>query len=179
MKFVATELEGVYILECFHAADNRGSFTKTLHKSTFEKHGLTAHFEESFFSVNHKGVVRGMHFQTPPFDHVKLVYCNYGSLNDVVLDMRQSSPTFGKSISVKLSAENHRALYIPSGFAHGFETLEDHTLMTYLTSTEHAPANDAGILYNSFGHQWETASPIISERDLAFPEFEAYKTPFV
>ncbi len=178
MKLVETELSGVYIIENFNATDSRGTFVKTLHASSFKKHQLEAEFTESFYSINQKGVIRGMHFQIPPEDHVKLVYCNAGKLIDVILDIRKDSPTFGKSISVELSGTNYKSVYIPKGFAHGFETLEDHTIMTYLTSTEHSPTCDAGILYNSFGHQWKNENPIISNRDLEFSAFQTFKSPF-
>jgi dTDP-4-dehydrorhamnose 3,5-epimerase/CDP-3, 6-dideoxy-D-glycero-D-glycero-4-hexulose-5-epimerase len=179
MKLTETKLEGVFIIDNFHAEDQRGHFIKTLHQTSFEKYGLEAQFKESFYSVNNKGVIRGMHFQIPPDDHVKLVYCNAGSLIDVVLDIRNSSPTYGNSIAVELSGTNHRSLYIPRGLAHGFETLEDQTIMTYLTSTEHSPNADAGILYNSFEHQWLSNKPILSDRDKSFTTLENFKSPFV
>ena len=179
MKLIDTPLKDVFIIENFYAEDNRGTFVKTLHQSTFEQNGLEAKFKESFFSVNKKGVIRGMHFQTPPEDHVKLVYCNAGSLVDVILDLRKSSPTYGKSFAIELSGNNFRSVYIPKGFAHGFETLEDNTIMTYLTSTEHAPQQDNGILFNSFNHAWKTAEPILSVRDKNFPSLNNFKSPFL
>jgi len=178
MKRVATDIAGVYILECFHASDDRGVFVKTFHAPTLHEFGLETHFEESFFSVNHTGVIRGMHFQLPPHNHVKIVYCNQGALNDVVLDLRKDSPTYGKSICVELSDENRYALYIPSGMAHGFETLVDNTIMTYLTSTPHAPSHDAGIRWDSFGHTWKLPAPVLSARDQEFQRFDDFETPF-
>jgi dTDP-4-dehydrorhamnose 3,5-epimerase len=178
MKVRKTSIDGLLILDLFHAEDNRGGFVKTFHKATFEEHGLNTNFEESFYSKNNKGVIRGLHFQTPPYDHDKLVYCTNGSLVDVVLDIRKDSPTYGKHASIELTGSNNRALFLAKGLAHGFESLEDHTMMTYLTSTMHQPSHDQGILYNSFGHKWESKKPIINQRDQEWPTLEDYKSPF-
>lgn len=178
MKVRKTTIDGLFILDLFHVEDNRGGFVKTFHKASMEEQGMNTHFEESFYSINNKGVIRGLHFQTPPHDHDKLVYCNNGALIDVVLDIRKDSPTYGKHASIELTGNNYRALYLAKGLAHGFESLEDHTMMTYLTSTMHAPENDYGIHYDSFGHQWETKKPIINSRDLNWPSLEEYQSPF-
>lgn len=178
MKIRKTNIAGLFIIEMFHAEDNRGGFVKTFHKGLFEKAGLNTNFEESFYSINNKGVIRGMHFQAPPYDHDKLVYCTNGRLNDVILDIRKESPTYGQYASIELSSDNYRALYIAKGLAHGFESLEDHTMMTYLTSTMHQPSHDQGIRFDSFGKQWESEKPIINERDLNWPELEEFDSPF-
>lgn len=178
MKVIETALEGVFILELFHAQDQRGAFTKTFHSKDFENNGLNAIWRESYFSTNHKGVIRGMHFQTPPQDHEKLVYCTRGKLMDVVVDLRTSSPTYGQHISIELSEDSATAVYIPKGMAHGFESLEDHTTMVYNVATVYHPENDQGILYNSFNCEWHTKNPIVSQRDLAFNALKDYKSPF-
>jgi len=178
MKIRKTNIEGLFVIDLFHAEDNRGGFVKTFHKESFEKMGLNTDFQESFYSINNKGVIRGMHFQTPPHDHNKLVYCTNGRLNDVILDIRKDSPTYGKFASIELSGDNYRAIYIPKGMAHGFESLEDHTMMTYLTSTMHQPSHDQGIRFNSFGKIWDSENPIINERDLNWPSLEEYDSPF-
>jgi dTDP-4-dehydrorhamnose 3,5-epimerase/CDP-3, 6-dideoxy-D-glycero-D-glycero-4-hexulose-5-epimerase len=178
MKIRKTTIEGLFIIDLFHAEDNRGGFVKTFHKKSMEKLGLNTDFQESFYSVNNKGVIRGMHFQIPPHDHDKLVYCNNGSLIDVVLDIRKDSPTYGKHASIELSGENYRALYLAKGLAHGFESLEDHTMMTYLTSTMHAPSHDSGIRFDSFGKKWNTENPIVNERDLTWPSLDEFESPF-
>lgn len=178
MKIRKTNIEGLFVIDLFHAEDNRGGFVKTFHKESFEKLGLNTDFQESFYSINNKGVIRGMHFQTPPHDHDKLVYCTNGSLIDVILDIRTDSPTYGKYASIELSGDNFRAIYIPKGMAHGFESLEDHTMMTYLTSTMHQPSHDQGIKYDSFGKIWSTKNPIINERDLSWANLEDYQSPF-
>ena len=178
MKIRKTNIEGLFVIDLFHAEDNRGGFVKTFHKESFEKMGLNTDFQESFYSINNKGVIRGMHFQTPPHDHDKLVYCTNGRLIDVILDIRKDSPTYGKFASIELSGDIYRALYIPKGMAHGFESMEDRTMMTYLTSTMHQPSHDQGIRYNSFGKEWDSENPIINERDLNWPSLGEFESPF-
>lgn len=177
MKFNETEIPGVYGIEFFHAGDDRGSFTKTFHSEEFEMYGLESRFRESFFSVNKKNVIRGMHFQKPPHDHAKLVYCTSGRILDVILDLRKNSHTFGKCVAVEISADNHTGVYMPKGVAHGFCCLTDAT-MIYLTSTVHNPEADSGVLYNSFGFDWPVKHPVMSVRDGKFPSFEELKSPF-
>jgi len=178
MKIRKTNIEGLFVIDLFHAEDNRGGFVKTFHKESFEKLGLNTDFQESFYSTNNKGVIRGMHFQNPPYDHDKLVYCTRGSLDDVILDIRKDSPTYGNFASIELKADSYRAIYIPKGMAHGFESLEDHTMMTYLTSTMHQPSHDMGIRFDSFGKNWGTKEPLINERDLNWPKFGDFESAF-
>ncbi len=178
MKLIETPIDGCYILDFFRAEDQRGNFTKTLHAPTLREAGLEDTFEESFYSMNHKGVIRGVHFQKPPSEHVKIVFCNAGSLIDVVVDLRKSSASFGKTFHVELNESTHQGLYIPKGLAHGFETLQDRTLMTYLTSTAYDPHADAGIHYRSIDHEWQATQPIISERDKAFESLDTFESPF-
>lgn len=178
MKFLETNIPGVFEIDLFHMLDDRGSFVKTFHKKSFEDQGLESSFDESFYSVNKKGVVRGMHFQLPPDDHAKIVYCTSGSLIDVILDIRKDSPTYGQFAEIKLSGDNFKAAYLPKGVAHGFAVLEDNTCMIYLTSTMHSPQNDAGIRWDSFGYQWPFDKPSNSERDQLFPSFSEFNSPF-
>ena len=164
MKFTETDISGVFEVTLFHAKDERGSFTKTFHKSSFEANNLESNFEESFFSINKKGVIRGMHFQQPPHDHAKLVYASAGKILDVILDLRESSPTYGKYVEIEISDENHKAVYMPKGVAHGFCCLSEAT-MIYLTSTEYSASSESGILWNSFNMDWPVESPVLSSRD--------------
>lgn len=173
-----TAISGVYEIDLFHAGDERGMFVKPYHADTLEKWGLPSSFKESFYSTNNKGVVRGMHFQYPPHDHYKLVYCTSGRLLDVILDIRKDSPTYGKVAEIELSGENFKAAFIPIGMAHGFAVLEDHTTMVYLTSTVHAPQSDAGVRFDSFGYQWPFKQPTQSDRDKAFPTLSELDSPF-
>lgn len=177
--FSATNIPGVFEIDLFHAGDDRGMFVKPYHKNTLEAQGLVSEFRESFYSTNKKGVIRGMHFQHPPHDHAKIVYCTSGRLLDVILDLRAGSPTYGQCASIELSADNYKAAYMPVGVAHGFCVLEDHTTMIYLTSTVHAPQSDAGIRFDSFGFDWPEQSPTLSARDLEFPGLNAIETPFI
>ena len=120
-----------------------------------------------------------MHFQTPPYDHIKLVYVPYGSITDVVLDIRKESITYGKYLSIELSANNGKILIIPKGLAHGFKSLEDNTNVTYMQTTSYAPSNDSGIRFDSFGFDWGLDNPLTSHRDLSFPTLKEFDTPFI
>lgn len=178
MNKIATDFEGLFIIKhnVFH--DDRGSFTKTYNKTAFEEMDLDILIKERYFSVSSKNVLRGMHFQTPPYDHVKLVTVMQGSILDVVLDIRIQSNTFGQSFSKVLKADEGKTLLIPKGFAHGFLALEDNTIVEYNQSTEYAPNNDEGLHYGSIGFNWGIDKPIVSGRDLSFSTFANYKSPF-
>ncbi len=178
IKFSPTNIEGVFEIDFFNIRDERGGFVKTFHTGKLAEAGLETEFKESFYSTNNKDVIRGMHFQTPPHDHAKIVYCTSGSLVDVILDIRKKSPTYGQFTTVELSGTNAKGVYLPTGTAHGFCVKEDNTCMVYLTSTVHSPTNDGGIVFNSFGYTWPTETGIHSERDLLFPTLENFKSPF-
>ena len=119
-----------------------------------------------------------MHFHLPPKDHAKLVYVTSGSILDVVLDLRKKSPTYGKYVQVELSQENHRMMYIPSGCAHGFLSLENKTCTVYLQTGMYSQKHDTGLLHDSFGMDWDIVKPIISKRDKSFISFKDFITPF-
>lgn len=119
-----------------------------------------------------------MHFQMPPHQHAKIVFCPQGAILDVIIDLRKESATYGQYVATELSADNHKAYYIPEGFAHGFKSLTDDAITYYLVSSEYSKDHDTGIIYNSFGFDWETEQPIISERDLSFPRLEEFESPF-
>lgn len=158
--------------------DDRGRFVKVFHSETFKKIGLQTDFKEEYFSVSKKGVVRGLHFQTPPHDHDKFVYCTDGSVVDVVLDLRKDSSTFGKWADFHLDASKANGVYIPKGMAHGFCVTSDSATLVYKVSTVYAPKNDEGLLWNSIGYEWPIASPIISSRDASFKKLADFETPF-
>ena len=139
--------------------------------------GLAFDFREEFFSVSGKDVIRGMHFQTPPHDHDKMVYCARGAVLDVLLDLRPG-PGYGVSRGIELRDEEPRVLFIPRGVAHGFLALTAGALMVYKTSAEHAPVHDRGIRFDSFGFDWGCQYPVISERDLGHPAFRDFVSPF-
>jgi len=178
MEIIATELAGVQVIRPRVFTDARGSFVKTFHAPAFREAGRPFEPQEEFFSTSAKNVLRGMHFQLPPAAHAKLVYCVAGRVLDVVLDLRKSSPTFGRSYTRELNDKNRELLFIPIGFAHGFLALADGATMVYQTSTVHAPAQDAGILWNSFGFDWPVKDPVLSERDRRFPALRDFESPF-
>ena len=158
--------------------DNRGSFIKTFQASLFQQNGIDFDLKESYFSLSHKNVIRGMHFQLPPHDHSKIVFCPQGSILDVIVDLRKESATYGQYVAQVLSQDNHKAFFIPKGFAHGFKSLEDNTITYYLVSSEHHGAADAGIHYDSFGMDWGKEDAILSERDQKFVTLSNFDSPF-
>lgn len=178
MKVEEELLSGVWRLGLQIHIDHRGSFVKTFVRSVLASHGLAFEAAEEYYSVSRRHVVRGMHFQLPPHAHAKLVYCAVGSVRDVLLDLRRG-PGYGRVAQTVLDAAEPSVLLIPEGVAHGFVSLQDDSLMVYKTSTEHAPSADAGIAWDSFGHDWQLASPpVLSERDRHHPGFEEFQSPF-
>lgn len=168
MEIIKTELEGVFIIKNKIFQDERGIFIKTYNKNEFEKNNLCIEFKESYFSISNKDVIRGMHFQLPPFEHEKLVYVAKGKVLDVIVDLRKNSKTLGKYISLELSEENGYSVYIPKGLAHGFKALEDGSIMVYNVATVYNSESDYGIRWDSFGFDWKTEEPILSARDKKF-----------
>ena len=178
MKALPTDLPGVWLLQPRVFTDGRGSFVKTYHAGTFRDLGIAFTPREEFFSVSAKDVIRGMHFQLPPAAHDKLVYCVAGAVLDVVVDLRRSSPAFGRFITRELSETNREMFFIPTGCAHGFLALSGQATMVYQTSTTHSPAHDAGILWDSFGFTWPVNHPVLSDRDRQFPALSSFTSPF-
>jgi dTDP-4-dehydrorhamnose 3,5-epimerase len=177
MKFQGLAIEGCYLINNFVSNDNRGTFVKTFHGEEFQRMGLQTEFKESYYSLSHQNVIRGMHFQTPPYEHDKLVYVTQGDILDIVLDIRKTSKTFGQSISVQLNALND-SIYIPKGCAHGFLTLSSEAIVVYNVSTVYNPSADSGILWDSFDFDWKISNPIISKRDSSFESFKSFKSLF-
>jgi dTDP-4-dehydrorhamnose 3,5-epimerase len=178
MNKVETGLEGLYILETNNFIDKRGSFQKLFSFEWFTQEGLATDFKEFYFSVSQKNVIRGMHFQLPPNEHIKLVYVSKGSIIDVVVDLRKKSTTYGKAYSTKFDDTSARFFYIPVGFAHGFLTLEDETIVNYAQTSCYNKESDSGILYNSFDFIWESENPIVSERYMSFKKLEDFTSLF-
>ncbi|WP_306605856.1 dTDP-4-dehydrorhamnose 3,5-epimerase [Azonexus sp.] len=176
---IETNIAGCFEL-CPHIHhDERGQLVKIFQQEAFEAEGLCTNFTEDFYSVSLENVIRGLHFQTPPKAHVKLVYCINGLIQDVVVDLRTGSPTFGKHTIVHLSAEKGNVLYIPAGLAHGFCTLSQAATVVYKTSSSYSPAHDSGILWNSADIPWATSNPVLSARDLSHPPLSTFSSPFV
>ncbi|MBP2833877.1 dTDP-4-dehydrorhamnose 3,5-epimerase [Aquimarina sp. U1-2] len=179
MELKETLIPGCYKIALDSFEDNRGSFFKTFHSDVFEEKGLCCNWKEEYFSVSNKNVIRGMHFQTPPMDHDKIVTCLTGSVLDVVIDLRKNSPQFKKYATFKLDSNTlDKMLYIPKGCAHGFMSLEDNTLMYYKVSSVYSPENDKGIHWNSIGFEWNVIKPIVSERDKNHPSLKDFQSPF-
>lgn len=178
MQFSPTPLSGALTIQLPQSSDARGSFTKTFHESSLAAAGISFSLKESYFSFSKKRVIRGMHFQLPPHQHAKIVFCPQGEILDVILDLRKASPTFGQHFSTVLSGENAMAMYIPEGFAHGFKALTDNALTYYLVSSEYSPAQDTGIHYDSFGMDWNEDNLTLSGRDEGFVKWDAFDSPF-
>lgn len=177
IKIIQELLPGVFLLQNPKSKDKRGEFIKTYHNQQLQELGLILEAKEEFYSISKKNVVRGMHFQIPPNDHSKIVYCPYGRVNDVLLDLR-AGDGYGRYASVELSSDNNFSLYIPSGIAHGFLSLSDDSIVMYKTSTVHSPHSDLGIRWDSFGYSWNVINPILSERDRNHLLFSDFKTLF-
>jgi dTDP-4-dehydrorhamnose 3,5-epimerase/CDP-3, 6-dideoxy-D-glycero-D-glycero-4-hexulose-5-epimerase len=179
MKTVlVTEFKGLHIIEGNMFKDSRGLFLKTFNHSMFEHLGLETNYKERYYSKSYKNVIRGMHFQTPPYEHIKIVNVLQGSILDVVVDIRKTSTTYRKYFSVELNDSDGRFLYIPKGFAHGFKALTDNTIVEYNQTTEYNREADFGILYSSIGFDWDIENPIISERDLSFVALQDFNSMF-
>jgi len=158
--------------------DSRGSLVKTLNRQRYAELGLNWCFAEEYYSTSRRGVLRGLHFQVPPHDHIKLVYCIEGEVLDAVVDLRRGSPAFGRHALYKLSADNRTILYIPRGLAHGFFVRTATATMVYKTETVFAPSHDAGIRWNSAGIDWPDLDPLVSARDGALPMLSEFSSPF-
>ncbi|MCT7982340.1 dTDP-4-dehydrorhamnose 3,5-epimerase [Laspinema sp. A4] len=175
MIFTETKLESVWIIEPEQLTDNRGFFARTWCQREFDDRGLNSALVQCNISFNSKsGTLRGMHYQLPPHGETKLVRCTQGAIYDVIIDMRPTSPTFTQWVGVELTAENHRMLYIPEGFAHGFQTLVDQTEVFYQMSEFYYPESARGVRWNdpAFGIKWPTTNPlIISDKDNSYADF--------
>ena len=174
MKFIETPLDGAYIVEIEATEDERGSFARSWCQKEFEEHGLNSRIVQCNISLNKKkGTLRGMHFQIEPFAEAKLVRCTRGAIYDVIIDLRENSPSFKKWFAVELSESNQKMLYIPEGFAHGFQTLEDNTEVFYQMSEFYYPEYSRGIRWNDplFSIQWPEGERIIAKKDQEYPDF--------
>jgi len=178
MIFGETALKGAYIIDSEMKEDERGFFARSFCMKEFERHGLNPRVAQCNISFNRKkGTLRGMHYQIAPHEEAKLVRCTRGSIYDVIIDLRHHSATFKQWLAVELTATNFRMLYIPKGFAHGFQTLEDNTEVFYQMSEFYYPEYARGIRWDdrAFGIKWPLMKPIMSEKDKSYPLFG--KTP--
>ncbi len=174
MRFHLTTLSGAWLIDLQPIPDERGSFMRTFCEREFAAYNLETNFVQHSTSFSaRRGTVRGMHFQRPPHEETKLVRCTGGRIWDVILDLRPSSPTFRRWEGLELSAEARNQLYIPKGFAHGFQTLSDDAEVHYLISTEYAPAAAAGVRHDdpAFPIDWPLPVAVISDKDRSWPDF--------
>ena len=174
MKIERTKIEGVFIIDNFNAADDRGLFVKSFNKNSFKENNLDFEIRESYYSISNKNVVRGMHFQLPPYDHEKLVYVPKGSILDVIVDLRKKSKTYKQYISINLSEENKKSIFIPKGLAHGFKSMKDGTITVYNVASEYNADFDSGIKFDSFNFNWNSEKIVMSNRDKEFKSLDSF-----
>ena len=174
MIFTETRLKGAFIIQPEKLEDERGFFARTWCKREFETHGLNSNLVQCNISFNKKrGTLRGMHYQVAPHEEAKLVRCTMGGIYDVIIDLRPNSKTFKQWISVELTAENRKMIYIPEGFAHSLLTLDHNTEVFYQMSEPYAPECARGVRWNdpAFDIVWPAGVAVISEKDKHYPDF--------
>lgn len=182
MKFIKTEIPEVVIIEPKVFGDSRGYFLESYNKKEFEKNVIITEFIQDNESKSSKGVLRGLHFQKPPFEQAKLVRCIKGKVLDVAVDIRKGSPTYGKHVAVELSEDNKRQLFVPRGFAHGFVVLSENAIFAYKVDNWYAPDYDSGIMWNDsdLNIDWMISSDevLLSEKDKNLTFLKDLDTPF-
>lgn len=183
MKLQSTPIEGVYIIEPKVFKDSRGYFFESFSQREFEEAVGPVHFVQDNESCSTRGVLRGFHFQKPPYSQAKLVRCVVGKVRDVAVDLRKGSPTYGQAVSALLSDTNHLQFFIPKGFAHGFEVLSDVAVFQYKCDEYYHPEAEGGInpFDKTIAIEWETdpVQAILSEKDKKHPDLSDFETPFV
>jgi dTDP-4-dehydrorhamnose 3,5-epimerase len=175
MIFTETILKGAYLIDVKPIEDERGFFSRSFCQKDFSAHGLRTNVAQCNISFNRKkGTLRGMHFQVTPKAEAKLVRCTRGAIYDVIIDLRPQSQTYCKWVAIDLTAHNYKALYIPEGFAHGFQTLEDHAEVFYQMFEFYAPEYASGARWDdpAFNITWPVKEPIMSEKDQSYPLFK-------
>ncbi len=182
MKFTETKIKGLFIIEPTLWRDDRGYFYESYSKKAFEEAGIYAEFVQDNQSLSQKGTLRGLHAQKDPSAQGKLVRVVRGSVVDVAVDIRKSSPTYGEHVAIELSENNHKMFWIPPGFLHGFVTLEDNTIFTYKVTNLYDKASEIGGLWNDtdLNIDWgiDPSEVILSEKDKELPLFKDFISPF-
>jgi dTDP-4-dehydrorhamnose 3,5-epimerase len=179
MIFTETALQGAYIIDIEPRSDSRGFFARAFCQKEFAAHGLKPVIAQANLAFNRiKGTLRGMHFQFPPTAETKLVRCTRGGILDIIVDLRPESPTYLQHIAVELTEDNHRALYVPERFAHGYQALEDKTETSYQVGEFYTPGSEGGLVYNDprLGLQWPLPVSVMSDKDQVYPLLEAQET---
>jgi dTDP-4-dehydrorhamnose 3,5-epimerase len=171
-------LPGAFRIRLRRFTDPRGCLVKFFQEKAFHQLGLETELKECYFSISVQGVLRGLHFQTPPCDHAKMVFCLAGHVHDVLVDLRIGQSTYGCHELLDLDAEKPDLIYIPRGLAHGFLAISQTATMMYLVTSMHSPEHDAGIRWDSCGIDWGVKLPILSERDRQFPRLADFHSPF-
>ena len=169
MEIIEKKLKGVYEIKLSPIGDNRGFFMRAFDINEFNKYGINKIWvQENHSRSSQKGIIRGLHFQLPPFSEAKLVRCINGAVLDVFVDLRKDSPTFGQWDSIELSADNKKMIFIPRGFAHGFCTLTEESEVLYKVDNFYSKEKERGLIWNDpeIGIEWPEKSPILSEKDL-------------
>ena len=180
MNITKTDIEGLIIIEPQIFKDSRGVFFESWNAKKFKQLVINEDFVQDNQSVSSKGVLRGLHFQNPPYAQAKLVRVMKGSVLDVAVDLRKNSPTYGMHVSVILSEQNNKSFFIPKGFAHGFLSLEDNTVFNYKCSDYYNKESEGSLLWNDedLKIDWKIDNPLISEKDLQADFFKNFKTKF-
>lgn len=180
MKVIETGFEGLLELEPRVFEDDRGYFYESYNKALFKKIGIETEYVQDNQSLSQKNVVRGLHFQAPPFAQGKLVRVISGSVLDIALDIRKGSPTYGKYHSVLLTEKNKKIFWIPAGFAHGFATLEDHTIFAYKCTDVYNKESEGAVRWNDpdLDFDWNVKNPIVSEKDQTSTLWKDFVSPF-
>tara|TARA_B100001758_G_scaffold208657_1_gene190405 strand:+ start:1442 stop:1990 length:549 start_codon:yes stop_codon:yes gene_type:complete len=180
MKITKTNIEGLLIIEPSVFHDLRGIFLESWNKKNFEEIGINENFVQDNQSISSKGVLRGLHFQNPPFAQAKLVSVIKGAVLDVAVDLRKNSPTYGMHYCIELNQKNHKLFFIPKGFAHGFVALEDDTVFSYKCSDFYNKESEESLLWNDkdLAIDWKINNPIVSDKDSIAKSFKDYKSKF-
>ncbi|MBT6235701.1 MAG: dTDP-4-dehydrorhamnose 3,5-epimerase [Bacteroidetes bacterium] len=180
MKLIATEIEGLLIIEPTIFGDERGYFYESFRDDVLKEAGVKEDFVQDNQSYSHKGILRGLHYQENPYAQGKLVRVLQGAVLDVAVDIRKNSKTYGKHVSIRLDAEDKKMFYIPPGFAHGFLTLEDNTLFLYKCTKYYNKKSEGAIRWNSpsLHIPWGIDNPLLSEKDKEAPAFTDFVSPF-
>jgi dTDP-4-dehydrorhamnose 3,5-epimerase len=182
MKFTKTSIVGLVIIEPRVFGDERGYFLESYNEKEFEQAICKVSFVQDNESKSSKGVLRGLHFQKPPFNQAKLVRCIEGRVLDVAVDIRKGSPTYGKHVAIELSGENKKQVFVPRGFAHGFSVLSETAIFAYKVDNKYAPESDSGIRYDDteLGIDWRLPQEEVqlSEKDKELPSFKDLDSPF-
>lgn len=176
MIFRECALKGAFVIDLERREDERGFFARSWCREEFAAHGLITRLAQCNLSFSRRrGTLRGLHYQTTPYEEAKLVRCTRGALYDVMIDLRADSPTYLRWEAVELSADSHRMVYVPEGFAHGFQTLEDSSEVFYQVSESYRPDHERGVRWNdpTFNIRWPHPEPILSPRDRRHPDFDA------